>query len=95
MAKLLGLQVVYGQMGQPSPYRRALPDILPQMSIDEVLDVTHIYPVADQLPQDIPSVRNRTFRSLRYTISHAGLVGGGIWPHPGEISLARTEHLAG
>ena len=67
---------------------RALPGILPRMSIDEALDVTRIYSVADQLPPDTPLLRNRPFRSPHHTISHAGLVGGGNWPHPGEISLA-------
>ena len=67
---------------------RALPGILPKMSIDESLDVTRIYSVADQLPSDTPLLRNRPFRSPHHTISHAGLVGGGNWPHPGEISLA-------
>jgi len=67
---------------------RALPGILPKMSIDEALDVTRIYSVADQLPPEMPLLRNRPFRSPHHTISHAGLVGGGNWPHPGEISLA-------
>jgi magnesium chelatase family protein len=67
---------------------RALPCILPKMTIDEALDVTRIYSVADQLPSDTPLLRNRPFRSPHHTISHAGLVGGGNWPHPGEISLA-------
>ena len=56
---------------------RALPGILPKMSIDESLDVTRIYSVADQLPSDTPLLRNRPFRSPHHTISHAGLVGGG------------------
>lgn len=67
---------------------RALPGILPKMSIDEVLDVTRIYSIADQLPPETPLLRNRPFRAPHHTISHAGLVGGGNWPHPGEISLA-------
>jgi magnesium chelatase family protein len=67
---------------------RALPGILPHMSIDESLDVTRIYSVADQLPPGIPLLRRRPFRAPHHTISHAGLVGGGNWPHPGEISLA-------
>ena len=65
---------------------RALPGILPKMSIDESLDVTRIYSVADQLPSDTPLLHNRPFRSPHHTISHAGLVGGGNWPHPGRDS---------
>ena len=72
---------------------RALPGILPSMDIDESLDVTRIYSVADQLPEGVPLVRIRPFRSPHHTISHAGLVGGGNWPHPGEISLAHRGVL--
>jgi magnesium chelatase family protein len=72
---------------------RALPGILPKMSIDEALDVTRIYSVADQLPPETPLLRNRPFRAPHHTISHAGLVGGGNWPHPGEISLAHQGVL--
>jgi len=63
------------------------------MTIDEALDVTRIYSVADQLPADTPLVQNRPFRAPHHTISHAGLVGGGNWPHPGEISLAHRGVL--
>ena len=72
---------------------RALPSILPTMTIDESLDVTRIYSVADLLPSDVPLIRARPFRSPHHTISHAGLVGGGNWPHPGEISLAHRGVL--
>jgi magnesium chelatase family protein len=72
---------------------RAIPGILPRMSIEEALDVTRIYSVADQLPADVPLIRNRPFRAPHHTISHAGLVGGGNWPHPGEISLAHRGVL--
>jgi magnesium chelatase family protein len=67
---------------------RALPAILPTMSIEESLDVTRIYSVSDLLPAEVPLIRSRPFRAPHHTISHAGLVGGGNWPHPGEISLA-------
>jgi magnesium chelatase family protein len=67
---------------------RALPGILPEMSFEESLDVTRVYSVADQLPAETPMLQARPFRSPHHTISHAGLVGGGNWPHPGEISLA-------
>lgn len=72
---------------------RALPAILPRLTIEEALDVTRIYSVADQLPPDLPLVRTRPFRSPHHTISHAGLVGGGNLPHPGEISLAHRGVL--
>ncbi len=72
---------------------RALPSILPTMTIDEALDVTRIYSVSDQLPRDTPLIRIRPFRSPHHTISHAGLVGGGNWPRPGEISLAHRGVL--
>ncbi|MDY6873672.1 MAG: YifB family Mg chelatase-like AAA ATPase [Chloroflexota bacterium] len=72
---------------------RALPSILPAMTIDEALDVTRIYSVADLLPGKTPLLRSRPFRAPHHTISHAGLVGGGNWPHPGEISLAHRGVL--
>ncbi len=72
---------------------RALPGILPEMSIDESLDVTRIYSVADQLPPGAPLIRHRPFRAPHHTISHAGLVGGGNIPKPGEISLAHRGVL--
>jgi magnesium chelatase family protein len=72
---------------------RALPGILPNMSVDESLDVTRIYSVADALPPETPMIRHRPFRAPHHTISHAGLVGGGNWPHPGEISLAHRGVL--
>ncbi|MCE5207098.1 MAG: YifB family Mg chelatase-like AAA ATPase [Chloroflexi bacterium] len=72
---------------------RAMPGILPAMTIDEALDVTRIYSVADQLPSGMPLLRQRPFRSPHHTTSHAGLVGGGNWPQPGEISLAHRGIL--
>lgn len=72
---------------------RALPSILPSMTLEESLDVTRIYSVADALPAGVPLLKNRPFRAPHHTISHAGLVGGGNWPHPGEISLAHRGVL--
>jgi magnesium chelatase family protein len=71
---------------------RAMPGILPAMSVDEALDVTRIYSVADALPPEM-LIRTRPFRAPHHTISHAGLVGGGNWPHPGEISMAHRGVL--
>ena len=66
---------------------RSLPSILPQLTMEEAIEVTKIYSVSGLLPQDTPVIIERPFRSPHYTISHAGLVGGGQWPRPGEISL--------
>jgi magnesium chelatase family protein len=67
---------------------RALPTILPTMALQEALEVTKIYSVGGLLPPNTPLVTQRPFRSPHHTISHAGLVGGGTWPKPGEISLS-------
>ena len=72
---------------------RSLPGIMPRMSIDEALDVTRIYSILDQLPSHTPLIQQRPFRAPHHTISHAGLVGGGTWPQPGEISLAHRGVL--
>jgi len=63
------------------------------MTNDEALDVTKIYSVSGLLPSDTPMVRQRPFRSPHYTISNAGLVGGGHFPKPGEISLSHRGVL--
>ncbi len=72
---------------------RALPSILPRLTIDEALDVTRVYSVADSLPLGTPLIQQRPFRAPHHTISHAGLVGGGNYPRPGEISLAHRGVL--
>ncbi len=72
---------------------RTTPSILPRMLIEEALDVTKIYSVSGMLPTDVPLVLQRPFRSPHHTTSHAGLVGGGRIPRPGEISLAHRGVL--
>ncbi len=72
---------------------RALPSIMPRLTLAEALEITRIYSVADALAAHEPLVRTRPFRAPHHTISHAGLVGGGRWPRPGEISMAHRGIL--
>jgi len=72
---------------------RCLPSILPPMSPVEALEVTKIYSVRGDLPADSPMIRQRPFRSPHYTISNAGLVGGGRSLRPGEITLSHRGVL--
>jgi magnesium chelatase family protein len=72
---------------------RAIPGILPRLTMEEALEVTRIYSVADLLHGRRPLVTTRPFRAPHHTISQAGLVGGGSMPRPGEISLAHRGVL--
>ncbi len=72
---------------------RSLSSILPPMTNEEALEVTKIYSVSGLLPPDTPLMKQRPFRAPHYTISNAGLVGGGHWPRPGEISLSHRGVL--
>jgi magnesium chelatase family protein len=72
---------------------RALPSILPRMTPAEALETTKIYSVAGALPSDSPLITQRPFRAPHYTISNAGLVGGGRTLRPGEITLSHRGVL--
>lgn len=72
---------------------KRLPSILPPMSLEEALETTKIHSVAGILQSEIALVATRPYRSPHHTISDAGLVGGGSYPQPGEISLAQNGVL--
>lgn len=72
---------------------RAMPGILPRLTLEEALEVTRIYSVADMLHGDQPLVHHRPFQAPHHTISQAGLVGGGTMPRPGAISLSHRGVL--
>ena len=72
---------------------RCLPSILPSMTPKEALEVTKIYSVSGALPSNSPLILRRPFRAPHYTISNAGLVGGGRTLRPGEITLSHRGVL--
>lgn len=72
---------------------RTLPSILPNLSLEEALEVTKIYSVAGELKDKKALITSRPFRSPHHTASGVALVGGGAWPRPGEISMAHRGVL--
>jgi len=67
---------------------RRLPTILPDLTLDEALETTKIHSVAGLLDPSTPLLATRPYRSPHHTISDAGLIGGGSYPRPGEVSLS-------
>lgn len=72
---------------------KRLPTILPPLNLQEALESTKIYSVAGKLPIANALMTERPYRSPHHTISDVALVGGGIQPQPGEISLAHNGVL--
>lgn len=67
---------------------RRLPTIMPEMDLEESLDVTKIYSICGMLTENSPVVTQRPFRAPHHTATAVALTGGGKIPMPGEISLA-------
>lgn len=72
---------------------KRLPSILPPLSLAESLETTQIHSVAGKLGKGMSLISQRPFRSPHHTISQVALVGGGLNPQPGEISLAHNGVL--
>ena len=72
---------------------RRMVTILPELSLEESLEITKIYSVAGLLDPDHPVISRRPFRSPHHTLSPQALAGGGVIPRPGEITLAHRGIL--
>ncbi|MEJ5339776.1 MAG: YifB family Mg chelatase-like AAA ATPase [Aquificaceae bacterium] len=67
--------------------------IMPPLTFEEAVEITHIYSVAGLLDEDKPLITKRPFRNPLTNASDSALVGGGTVPQPGEISLAHRGVL--
>jgi magnesium chelatase family protein len=72
---------------------KRMPSILPPLTFEEALETTKIHSVAGVLDHKAGLVGVRPFRAPHHTISDAGLIGGGVVPRPGEVSLAHNGVL--
>lgn len=72
---------------------RRIPTIMPELTYEEMLEITGVYSVSGLLSEEKPYVDKRPFRNPHHTISSVGLLGGGNRPRPGEMSLAHRGVL--
>ncbi len=70
---------------------KRLPSILPDMNFEEAIETTKIHSVSGTLSTNL--ITERPFRSPHHTVSMPGLIGGGVYPRPGEISMAHNGIL--
>ncbi len=67
---------------------KAMSGILPDMELEEKIELSKIYSVAGLLSKDVPLVTHRPFRLIHHTASEASIIGWWRDSKPGEISLA-------
>ncbi len=86
--------LMYGAPGAgKTTLARALPGLLPPMTPEEAVEVTGVHSVAGRLGDDTGLVDERPFRAPHHSVSQVGLIGGGVPPRPGEVSLAHRGVL--
>ena len=71
---------------------KRLVTILPELTIEEAMEVTKIHSISGELERD-GIMMNRPFRMPHHTVPISTMIGGGRVPQPGEISLAHCGVL--
>lgn len=72
---------------------KRIPTILPPLTREESMELTSLYSIVGELDEGSPLIKERPFREVHHTVTKAALLGGGLIPHPGEISLAHCGVL--
>jgi magnesium chelatase family protein len=72
---------------------KRIPTILPPLAVAEAIETTKVHSILGQIKNGSGLLKQRPFRSPHHTISDAGLIGGGRFPMPGEVSLAHNGVL--
>lgn len=67
---------------------KRIPTIFPPLSVEESMEITAVYSIMGLVEDHRPLVRNRPFREVHHTATRCALIGGGMTPVPGEMSLA-------
>ena len=61
---------------------RRLPTIMPELKLEEALEVTKIYSILGLTSMKKPLITQRPFRNPHHTITPTSLIGGGVNPKP-------------
>ena len=88
-----GLLMVGSPSSGKTMLSKRITSILPPMEYQDIIESTNIYSILGKLSESEPYIAKRPFRNPHYSISRAGLIGGGSYPKPGEVSLANKGVL--
>ena len=72
---------------------KRIPSILPPLTLEESLELTMLYSIVGQVEQSSPLKTERPFREVHQNVTQTALMGGGVFPKPGEISMAHKGVL--